>query len=104
MSAWTSIEQIGAMAAEVIAEGKDTDESSLVLTLRRVVTDSTNGPRWTATVGNYSSKACRTTEEALEEVAGMYRSALLARIERAEKKITRARAALPSLSESDSHG
>lgn len=92
---WTSIEQIGRMAAEVMVEGKE--ESSVVLTLRRTVTESTNGTaRWTATIGSYSSKAARSPEEALEEVAGMYRSALLCRIERAEERLRAARAALPT--------
>lgn len=93
MSGWTSIEQVGRMAAEALLEEKD--ESSLVMTLRRVVTSETDGPRWTASMGTYSSKAARTPEEAIEEVAGMLRSALLCRIERAEKRLQRARAALP---------
>lgn len=94
MNGWTSIEQIGRMAAEVMVESGE--ESCVLVTLRRVVTESTNGTaRWTATIGNYSSKAARTPEEALEEVASMYRSALLCRIERAEKRLADARAALP---------
>lgn len=95
MNGWTSIEQIGCMAAEVMTEGKE--ESDVVVTLRRAVREHTNGtPRWTATIGQYSSKAARTPEEALEEVALMHRSALLCRIERAEERIKKARAALPT--------
>lgn len=95
---WTSIEQIGRMAAATITDGagNDVESSSVVVTLRRVAINDTDGARWTASVGCYSSKACKTTEEALEEVAGMYRSVLLAKIAQSEKQAARGRAALPA--------
>lgn len=94
MTTWTSIEQIGAMAAEVMVEGKE--ESDVIITIRRAARTTADAIRWTATIGSYSSKAARTPEAALEEVSLMYRSALLARIERSEERIRKARAALPS--------
>jgi hypothetical protein len=96
MTGWTSIEQVARMAAELTTDENYVDTSLVNVTLRRVTSPDTEGPRWTATISPYSSKAARTPEEAIEEVAGMFRGALLCRIERAEKRLERARAALPT--------